>query len=313
MGRPFQRGPYDALPEHPRRPHRYFETEANNIEVESGPFGRMKAHYRRFGEGPPLLLVHGLMTSSYSWRYVLDQLGAHFTLYIPDLPGAGRSDKPDCEYSAPALARWIVDFQRAVDIYGCAVIGNSMGGYLSMRAALADPPSMKCLINIHSPGLPEARLSALHAALAIPGLAAGLAWWVRGRPMKWAHANVHYFDESLKSLEEAKEYGAPLSTVEGARAFVHYLSDTLAPVELSRFVEQLEALRTADKPFVVPLQLIYARTDPMVPPEIGERLAALVPKAQMIWLENTSHFAHVDTPELILEPVLEFLGISRLG
>ena len=59
---------------------------------------------RMGGDGPPLLLVHGLMTAGYSWRYVLDGLGEHFTLVIPDLVGSGDSDKPPGRYDLPALA-----------------------------------------------------------------------------------------------------------------------------------------------------------------------------------------------------------------
>jgi pimeloyl-ACP methyl ester carboxylesterase len=57
----------------------------------------------------------------------------------------------------------------------------------------------------------------------------------------------------------------------------------------------------------VPLQLVYARRDPMVPPSVGERLARLVPGAELAWLEAGSHFAHVDAPEALLAAALPFL------
>jgi pimeloyl-ACP methyl ester carboxylesterase len=53
--------------------------------------------------------------------------------------------------------------------------------------------------------------------------------------------------------------------------------------------------------------LLYAREDPMVPPSVGPRLAALLPRAKFVWLDNSSHFAHVDTPELVLDHVIPFL------
>ena len=105
MPEPFQQLPYAEIPALPRRPHGYERTEAHTVSMESQPFGRIRIHYRTLGEGPPLLLMHGLMTTSYSWRYVFEPLAARFRVYAPDMPGCGESGKPlDRSYSAPALA-----------------------------------------------------------------------------------------------------------------------------------------------------------------------------------------------------------------
>ena len=90
---PFQQLPFAALPALPRIPHPYFSTPARELSLHSTAFGDVRVHCRVHGSGPPLLLVHGLMTSSYSFRYVLEPLGQHFTVYVPDLPGSGRSSE----------------------------------------------------------------------------------------------------------------------------------------------------------------------------------------------------------------------------
>jgi pimeloyl-ACP methyl ester carboxylesterase len=275
--------------------------------MDSTAVGEVRIHYRTFGTGAPLLLVHGLMTSSYSWRYVLGPLGERFTVIAPDLPGCGRSEVPvDASYNAAALATWIGEFQEALEITGCRTVGNSLGGYLCMRRALDAPGSFERLCNIHSPALPDVRLRALHAGLAIPGVARSLAWLVRGSPQRWAHRNVHYYDETLKSREECREYGDPLATDSGARAFVRYLRETLAPADLAGFVAELERRRRDGSSFPVPLLLLYAREDPMVPPAAGQALRELVPDAEMVWLERSSHFAQVDTPDEVVRTLLEF-------
>src|SRR4051812_46278441 len=92
--RPFRRLPYATLPAMPTRPHPYFDAPTRELSMTSAHLGRLKIHYREHGAGEPLLLIHGLMTSSYSWRYVLEALGARFRVIAPDLPGAGRSDAP---------------------------------------------------------------------------------------------------------------------------------------------------------------------------------------------------------------------------
>ncbi|MGW0251940.1 alpha/beta fold hydrolase [Nocardia goodfellowii] len=305
--RPFQRQRFARLPESPLRPHPYFVAAACEVETDSAALGPVRVHYREYGSGPPLLLIHGLMTTGYSWRYVLEGLGARFRLIIPDLPGHGRSSQPAVPLSAPAMAAWIGEFQHALGIRGCAAVGNSLGGYLAMRHALAESGAFARLVNIHAPAFPVARMHALHAALSLPGAPAIFGWWVRRDPMRWSHRIVHYYDDTLKSLEEAREYGAPLATAAGTRTFVSYSKDVMAPREFARFTRELRRRRALRQPFPMPLQLIYSRQDPMVPPATGTKLAGLLPEAQLHQLDKSSHFAQVDSPAEVTTLLLDFL------
>ncbi len=298
---PFRQGRFEDLPERPRVPHPYFEVASRTVEVASTDFGRIDVHVREHGEGPPLLLVHGLMTSSYSFRYVLGALGERWRCIVIDLPGSGRSGKPDRSYGARALARFLAELIETMGIGPCRVLGNSMGGYLTMRLALLRPDLVDRLVSVHCPGVPLLRLELLKGALAAPGAARLLDWLVRRDPERWVHRNVHYYDESLKSLEEAREYAAPLMTPEGRRAFGRHLADTLDPAEMRVFTKDLAA-----GPFPVPLMLLFVRQDPMVPPSVGRKLHELVPSAEMVWLEGASHFCHVDAPQKVLDVVGPF-------
>jgi pimeloyl-ACP methyl ester carboxylesterase len=295
---------FEDLPERPRLAHPFFDRKEERLVVRSRHFGAITLSVRRMGQGPPLVCVHGLMTSSYSFRYVLERLSKDFEVIVFDLPGAGRSDAPDVPYGAEALADLVGETLDALGVTGARVLGNSMGGYLCMWLALRRPDAMSRLVNLHSPGLATPRMHALELALGwLPGAHALVDRLVVRDPERWAFRNVHYFDESLKSLEEAREYAAPLRTPAGRKAFTRYLADTLRGSTMRRFERALGATR----PFPVPMMLVYARRDPMVPPSVGERLARLVPEAQMIWLENASHFAHVDAPDAFLDAAVPFL------
>jgi pimeloyl-ACP methyl ester carboxylesterase len=57
----------------------------------------------------------------------------------------------------------------------------------------------------------------------------------------------------------------------------------------------------------VPIQLIYAKTDPMVSPSTGKALGDLLPDVELRWLAGASHFAHVDAPAAFLSTALPFL------
>jgi pimeloyl-ACP methyl ester carboxylesterase len=306
----FEQGRFEELPERPRRPHDYEATTVREIAMTSRPFGDLVIHAREYGSGPPLLLLHGLMTTSYSWRYVVKRLGERFRVIAPDMPGCGKSTmNAAASYDLASLAAWVSEFVDAAGIRGCAAIGNSLGGLVMMRAVLDTPDVVSRLVNIHSPAFPEGRYFVLHAALAIPGVRALLSRRIRRDPLRWAHKNVHYADETLKSLEEAHAYGDPLATPEGAGSFIGYLQGALAPHGFDRFVEDL-----ADTKFPVPLRLVYATTDPLVRPANGRRLAKLVPGAELAWLQGSSHFAHVDTPDALVDAALPFLeGATATG
>ncbi|MFI5783154.1 alpha/beta fold hydrolase [Nocardia sp. NPDC051570] len=309
--RPFQRMAFDALPERPVRPHPYFDSEAHEVHMDSATLGRLRIHYREYGSGTPLLLVHGLMTSSYSWRYLLNGLGQRYRLIVPDLPGAGASSAPPRRLTAAALSAWIGEFQTLLGLHGCPVVGNSLGGYLAMRHALTDPAAFGAVINIHSPAIPLPRLHLLHAALSLPGANSLLQWWIRRDTARWAHRTVHYYDETLKSLEEARQYGDALATADGAATFIDYLHGVMAPASFAGFSAELRRRHNDGKPFPAPLLLIYSRQDPLVPPAVGARLSALLPQAEFHWLDRSSHFAHADTPTAVIELALPFLRNHR--
>ncbi len=305
--KPFTPGRYRELPETPRLPHDYARCEGQDLELDSAAFGRIRVHVKSLGSGPPLLLVHGLMTSSYSFRYVYGLLARHHRVIAPDLPGCGRTEpKPDRVHSARALATFVSEVQAKLGIEGCAAMGNSLGGYVCLWRALSDPKAFSKLVVVHSPAFPDLRIRTLHTALGLPGARSLLRWMIRRDPLRFAWKNVHYWDESLKSLEEAREYA--LTTDASISSFARYLQEAVAPDELLAFGKALDARRGERVP--MPMLLAYARQDPMVPPSIGPRLAERLPGSELVWMDDTSHFAHVDTPQKVVDLVLPFLARS---
>ena len=128
-------------------------------------FGELRVAYREIGEGPPLVLVHGLMTASYSWRYVIAKLAAKHRVIALDLRGAGDTTAaPDRAHSPAALASFVAAFLRALGLEGSVVVGNSLGGYVCLHLALAEPGLMRALVDIHSPAIPAARYYAMRGA-----------------------------------------------------------------------------------------------------------------------------------------------------
>jgi len=299
---PFRQLPFERVPELPAVAHRWADMTRRDVTIHTDELGACRIAVHELGDGPPLVLIHGLMTASYSFRYLLPLLGRRHRLIIPDLPGSGASDCPDVYLGPDVLARAVIATLDAVGARGAPVIGNSMGGYICMRAALIDPTAIGRLVNLHSPGVPTARMVALRWALRVlPGWPL-LDRMVRRDPERWVHKQVHYYDESLKSREEHRAYAAPLRTREGRRGFYRHLRDALDVREMRRFVRMLGATT-----FPIPLMLVYATRDPVVPPIVGKRLHGLVPAAEFVELPDASHFAHVDAPERFVAAIEPFL------
>ena len=299
---PFRQPRFEDVPEQPVLPHRWSSVTRHDVTIRTDELGTCRIAVHGYGEGPPLLLVHGLMNPAYSFRYVLELLGTRYRLWIPDLPGGGASDCPDVYLGPDVLARALVATVGALGIRGTRAIGNSMGGYLAMRAALLDPGAMSRLVNLHSPGVPTFKMHALRWAMRLLPSWRIVDWLVRRDPERWVHKNVHYYDESLKCRGDFRELAAPLRTREGRRGFYRHLRDALDTREMAKFVR---ALRAA--PFPIPLLLVYAERDPIVPPSVGDKLHALVPAARLIKLSEASHFAHVDAAPRFVDAVAPFL------
>jgi pimeloyl-ACP methyl ester carboxylesterase len=302
---PFRQLPFGQVPEEPRIPHRWAQASRQDVTITTDELGTCRIAVHTYGSGPPLVLVHGLMNPGYSFRYLLELLGDRYRLVIPDLPGGGASDCPDVYLGPDVLAKALVATCDALGIRGAPAIGNSMGGYISMRAAMLDAGVFSRLVNLHSPGLPTFKMGALRWALRILPSWPLIDWLVRRDPERWVHKNVHYYDETLKSRQDHRELSAPLKEREGRRGFYRHLRDTLDTREMKKFERALR-----ERPFPIPLLLVYSERDPIVPPAMGDRLHALVPAAELVRLTECSHFAHVDAAPRFVAAIEPFLTSS---
>ena len=99
------------------------------------------------GSGPALVLVHGLLGYSFSWRYALPALAEKMTVYAVDMPGAGFSDRPpnlDCCFKAQAER--LIRFLDSVGVVSCVLLGTSHGGAVAMMTAALAPERVRSLI-----------------------------------------------------------------------------------------------------------------------------------------------------------------------
>lgn len=112
--------------------------------------GDHSLYYERHGSGPPLVLLHGLGSSSQDWERQRDALGAHFELILPDARGFGRSDKPRDGYSIPGMAADIVGLLDHLGLDQVDLLGFSMGGAMAFQMAVTAPARIRRLVILNS-------------------------------------------------------------------------------------------------------------------------------------------------------------------
>ena len=200
----------EHLPQAPARPHDFFALDSMEVAVKlperEAP---IQIHCKIAGNGPPRLLIHGLMTSGYSFRYIIPALAEQFQVIVPDLPGAGRSEAPaDLSMSPRSVAQFISCLISALHIEPPYVVGNSLGGYQALWFAVLFPDQVRKLVVMHAPGFPQLRLSAMRFITARRAGRQLARWLICRDPEGFAARNIHYHDPSIMSREEAREYGA---------------------------------------------------------------------------------------------------------
>src|SRR4030088_3552375 len=96
----------------------------------------VRTRYLRAGSGPALILLHGLLGYSFSWRFIIPELARHFTVYAPDMLGAGFSDRPaGIDHCMGATARRLLRFIGALGVSSFDLLGTPHGHTGGLRAA----------------------------------------------------------------------------------------------------------------------------------------------------------------------------------
>src|SRR3954463_13027826 len=105
-----------------------------------------EVNYCELGEGPAILFVHGLGASWQSWLEQMPEFAESHRVVAMDLPGFGYSESPSEDISIEYYARWTAKFMDILGIESAAVVGNSMGGFVSAELAIKTPERVQRLV-----------------------------------------------------------------------------------------------------------------------------------------------------------------------
>ncbi|MEA2444146.1 MAG: hypothetical protein QOJ12_1438, partial [Thermoleophilales bacterium] len=127
-----------------------------------------RVNFNIAGEGPPVVLIHGVAGRADQWDQTMVLLAERHTVIAPDLLGHGESAKPRGDYSLGAFAAGIRDLLVGLDIEAATVVGHSLGGGIAMQFAYQFPERIERLVLVASGGLGREVSIALRAAT-LPG------------------------------------------------------------------------------------------------------------------------------------------------
>ena len=292
---------FEDLPVLPKRPHSYFTLESRLISItskENSP--PISIHYKIEGKGKPILLLHGLMTDSYSYRYLIPLLARHYQVIVPDLPGAGLSQAPkDFDMSPENIALVISSFITALKLDRPYVVGNSLGGYETLWFASLHPEQLRRLVVIHCPGFTDVKAWALDLVADLPLGKLIFESWINQNAGDFVIKNTHYEDLTILSQEEVLKYSAIFKDSAQTAIFWNVLRQSMATAPMQRLQKRLPALE-------VPTLLLWARHDVLVSPSFGPRFQRLIKDSKLVWLDHTSHFTQVEAPEATAKEILDF-------
>lgn len=257
----------------------------------------MRLHYERAGSGPPLLLLHGIGSSSRSFRHQLDDLADAFDVIAWDAPGYGRSEDPLTPFTLDDLADRAALLLDELDIERAHVLGVSMGGVVAQLVYHRHPSRVRSLVladtNVGGGALPEPersarvsqRLEALER-LGAPGMAEQRAPHLV-RP-----------DAPAELVAEVTEIMAQIRPA-GYRAAAIALGNT----DLTARLADIHA----------PTLVIHGESDGVVPLSSAHQLANEIPRARLVIIPEAGHVANQEQPAAFNAAVRAFLSPSPTG
>jgi pimeloyl-ACP methyl ester carboxylesterase len=256
--------------------------------------------YEVFGEGPPVVLVHGTPVRSYLWRNIVPALAESHSVYAYDLLGYGESEKGEGQdVSIPVQARLLGELAEAWGLDAPAIAGHDIGGGIVLRAHLLE-------------GVGFSRIAVLDAVVLTPWLSEprSSTWHVREYEEAYEAMPDHlfgaffsaYLGETNSNLgEEAFEvYLAPWRGEGGRRAFV-------------RQALQFEERHTGEiEPWLgsveVPVLVAWGEEDGWLDPSQAPRLREEIPGSELELISEAGHFVQEDAPEEIAKVLASFFS-----
>jgi 4,5:9,10-diseco-3-hydroxy-5,9,17-trioxoandrosta-1(10),2-diene-4-oate hydrolase len=273
--------------------------ERKLVETET-----IRLSYLAAGDGLPMVLLHGIGNSAADWRWVIPRLAKFYRVYALDWPGSGDSTVPARDCSPAFFEDTLLGFLDAARIRDPILVGNSLGGLVSVRAAAAEPSRFPALVLVDSAGLGR-EVHASQQLVAIRGIGeAGMAWgltppgsrqraWLRAELLfhRLRHVPPEWFEEQQRlALRPGflRTWLEALRTVVGPEGQREILLDLLAELTM-------------------PALVVWGKRDRVVPLKHAHEAVSRLARGELAVIPDCGHVPHIEQPERFAQAVLGFL------
>jgi pimeloyl-ACP methyl ester carboxylesterase len=266
--------------------------------------------YRRafvhVGQGPVLLLIHGIGDSSETWRNLIPLLARTHTVIAPDLLGHGDSDKPRADYSVAGYANAMRDLLAVLGVERATVVGHSLGGGVAMQFAYQYPDRCERLVLVSSGGVsrevhPLLRLASTPGAELVLPLLRLRSTRILGRGA-FSLLDALGTDIGLDAANMVRVFES-LPDVTARRAFVRTLR---AVVDLRG-----QVITMLDRCYLtrgMPTLLVGGKHDAIIPYGHAMLAHSAMPGSRLETFDGAGHFPHHSNPTRFLHVLYEFLS-----
>lgn len=256
----------------------------------------MDLNFTEIGEGPPLVILHGLFGSARNWTSIAKSLGADYRVIAVDLPNHGASPWLD-KLSYEAMADAVADFMDAQGLGDVTLMGHSMGGKTAMTLAHRRPELLDALIVADiapvSYGTDGENLGYLEAMRAVP------VETLARRGDAEAYLEDHVPDPNLRAF-----FLQNIVPDEGAFRWRINLDGLRDGMEVLRGFPEPDAAHEGRALFIAGGQSAYIR------PHHNDVIREQFPNAQIAVMENAGHWLHAEDPAGYVDVVRQFLTAS---
>lgn len=265
------------------------------------PLGE-RVHYRvqGYGEGRTIVLMHGTSDSLHTWEPWVKQLGKEYRIITFDLPGHGLTGPvPGCDYSVTCAERILHEFTRALHLDHYVLGGNSLGGNIAWRYALAWPDGIDGLILLDASGAPEAKRTrkTLAFVLARIPLVNRMLEIVTPRELVKKGLEDAFYKDSMVSTTMVNRFWE-LGRRPGNR---HAL------VMRMNAADNNTVWRAHLKDMDIPTLILWGREDTFVDISAGQWLSQTIPHATYTVYDQVGHLPHLEVPKISASNTRTFL------
>jgi pimeloyl-ACP methyl ester carboxylesterase len=259
-------------------------------------------HQKRFGNGDPILCVHGLGANIFTWRHFITPLSKQNKLILVDLRGFGSSPKPaDNHYSIEQHADDIYRIILNDNLTKLTIIGNSLGGAIALLVALGlceqEPNRLSRLVLIDAGAYKEYLPGYLKLMRSFLGKLI-----VYSAPSRLAAKFVlkaSYYDKNKITAEQVKAYADPIAS-EGGRHGLLETARQCVPVNSDEIISKLNRI-------TVPTLILWGKDDAVIPLKVGELLDQALPDSQLEVLQQCGHIPQEEKADQTIASILRFM------